>query len=664
MNSKFEVLRQSALGYYECVLDLLEEFDISKHFLAKYDSVQIRMKKDEKSESTEKNQQVQFELRWEWENKKGRKVSEWKIFPENGQQIFSKLFKIGHSVAAFGLDGQLYDLKFDDLLMKNQKSKFEKLIRTAVINKDKNIKYEIYTTPIDQAFLWQYETEGKCCQYFKPTDCLILESAYNRKGNTDTTTTTTTTNITTSTTTAAATTTTNNNYKNNDDDSIDLKDEDEVVIVKVKGNDYEVSLKSMRAVDKTDKNISYRVQRISSDATKLKSDEGFIIKTDDDKMSNGNLKTDDDNDSGNKENGDADDDDVNGGGDDDDTKTNRPAKKSKRVKPSKTAAVTSDPIPSTSTDTNNTVANNDNKRKKAGSKVTAKATSIKDEVIKVKADVTKVKGGVTDGGGGEDKKESKQMKTIVIKGRAPVDPECKEMVTQAHVYDDGNDVYDVMLNQTNINNNNNKFYIIQLLESDNSKTYHVWTRWGRVGARGQTALMPFAENFHSAYLCFCKKFQDKTKNQWTERDSFEKVAGKYDIVHIDYKTKEPKPKIKKEIEAAPKVPESKLHPKLQDLIRLIYDIKEMESTVMEMQYDAKKAPLGQLTERQISNGFSTLKVIERLISCNSLGSSLVEACNTFYTQIPHCFGMRRPPLINTTDHLLREMKLLEVSLWS
>jgi predicted DNA-binding WGR domain protein len=49
-----------------------------------------------------------------------------------------------------------------------------------------------------------------------------------------------------------------------------------------------------------------------------------------------------------------------------------------------------------------------------------------------------------------------------------------------------------MLNQTNIQQNNNKFYHIQLLEIDNSKNkWWVWNRWGRVGAGGQSALKEY-----------------------------------------------------------------------------------------------------------------------------------------------------------------------------
>lgn len=35
-----------------------------------------------------------------------------------------------------------------------------------------------------------------------------------------------------------------------------------------------------------------------------------------------------------------------------------------------------------------------------------------------------------------------------------------------------------MLNQTNIGNNNNKFYVIQIIKDQN--TFYSWNRWGRV----------------------------------------------------------------------------------------------------------------------------------------------------------------------------------------
>ncbi len=40
--------------------------------------------------------------------------------------------------------------------------------------------------------------------------------------------------------------------------------------------------------------------------------------------------------------------------------------------------------------------------------------------------------------------------------------------------------YDCMLNQTNIGENNNKFYVIQVLSRDSDGKYFAWNRWGRV----------------------------------------------------------------------------------------------------------------------------------------------------------------------------------------
>jgi len=38
------------------------------------------------------------------------------------------------------------------------------------------------------------------------------------------------------------------------------------------------------------------------------------------------------------------------------------------------------------------------------------------------------------------------VKTVIVKGRAPVDPECHTS-DSVHVYTEGSDIYDVMLNQ-------------------------------------------------------------------------------------------------------------------------------------------------------------------------------------------------------------------------
>lgn len=49
--------------------------------------------------------------------------------------------------------------------------------------------------------------------------------------------------------------------------------------------------------------------------------------------------------------------------------------------------------------------------------------------------------------------------------------------------------------------------------------------------------------------------------------------------------------------------------------------------------------LGKLTKDQIKAGFLALKKIDNLIQKGqSSGTSLIQACNEFYTRIPHDFG--------------------------
>ncbi|XP_014420278.2 poly [ADP-ribose] polymerase 2 isoform X1 [Camelus ferus] len=270
-----------------------------------------------------------------------------------------------------------------------------------------------------------------------------------------------------------------------------------------------------------------------------------------------------------------------------------------------------------------------------------------------------VAGGKADNDRTEDRQES--VKTLLLKGKAPVDPECTAKVGKAHVYCEGNDVYDVMLNQTNLQFNNNKYYLIQLLEDDVQRNFSVWMRWGRVGKMGQHNLVACSGDLSKAKEIFQKKFLDKTKNNWEDREKFEKVPGKYDMLHMDYTNSTQSEEETKEEESlkSPLKPESQLDLRVQELIKLICNVQAMEEMMVEMKYDTKKAPLGKLTAAQIKAGYQSLKKIEDCIRAGQHGRALVEACNEFYTRIPHDFGLRTPPLIRTEKELSDKIQLLE-----
>jgi len=270
----------------------------------------------------------------------------------------------------------------------------------------------------------------------------------------------------------------------------------------------------------------------------------------------------------------------------------------------------------------------------------------------------------------EHEEEKPVMKSIVRKGLAPVDSDCPHS-NDYHVYTEGREVWDTMLNQTNIQNNNNKYFMIQLLQADSGNKFAVWMRWGRVGYKGQNNWQTTGANLDSAKSIFTKKFKDKTKNDWEDRDSFEKCAGKYDMVLMDYAASKEEEDtvdapgssnggVKSEPAEKKPVPESSLEQRVQDLVSLICDIKTMEQSVVEMEYDTKKAPLGKITTEQIKAGYQALKTISGCIDKGKTsGGEITQACNDFYTRIPHEFGFRVPPIIRTHEELKKKLGLLE-----
>ncbi|XP_076202335.1 protein mono-ADP-ribosyltransferase PARP3 isoform X2 [Aptenodytes patagonicus] len=175
---------------------------------------------------------------------------------------------------------------------------------------------------------------------------------------------------------------------------------------------------------------------------------------------------------------------------------------------------------------------------------------------------------------------------------ATIDALCPLSTTPgARVYED----YDCTLNQTNIGANNNKFYIIQLLEHDGA--YSVWSHWGRVvdGVDG-----------------------DKVRKQRVLPCTLDKAT--------------------------------------QDLMSLIFSSDMFRDAMQTMNIDVKKMPLGKLSKQQIARGFEALEELEAALQEQPPQAARLEDLSSrFYTIIPHNFGRARPPPINSPD-LLRAKK--------
>ena len=74
--------------------------------------------------------------------------------------------------------------------------------------------------------------------------------------------------------------------------------------------------------------------------------------------------------------------------------------------------------------------------------------------------------------------------------------------------------------------------VVILFAFISSGGYQLWTRWGRVGEDGQNSTSFFMD-LEEAIKSFKKKFLDKTKNQWDNRENFTPVPGKYTLIDMD-----------------------------------------------------------------------------------------------------------------------------------
>ena len=72
-----------------------------------------------------------------------------------------------------------------------------------------------------------------------------------------------------------------------------------------------------------------------------------------------------------------------------------------------------------------------------------------------------------------------------------------------------------VLRQPNCLDNTLTFIRFQLLQSD-SGVYQTWTRWGRVGEHGQSAMLGDG-SLNDALWNFDKKFKDKSGLKWDDR---------------------------------------------------------------------------------------------------------------------------------------------------
>ena len=258
--------------------------------------------------------------------------------------------------------------------------------------------------------------------------------------------------------------------------------------------------------------------------------------------------------------------------------------------------------------------------------------------------------------------ENKNIKKVISKSGAVVDSVVPFSNNYHVVLDDNNDFngkyFSCTLNQSNLAHNNNKFYIIQLLQSDNDSSYILFTRWGRVGVRGefQTANC----NLENGIKLFMKKYKEKTSRGYKE------IIIDYSSDNDEDEEKSKESNKESEINEEEDKLKEELHKLLSDkvieFIKLIYNTNILNHQMKEIGYDSSKMPLGKLAKESLNKGYLILKDIEKeLKKKNPSRSNLTQLSSDFFTYIPHDFGFQKMSsfIIDTLEKLKSKIDMIE-----
>ncbi|KIW70897.1 hypothetical protein, variant 2 [Phialophora macrospora] len=254
--------------------------------------------------------------------------------------------------------------------------------------------------------------------------------------------------------------------------------------------------------------------------------------------------------------------------------------------------------------------------------------------------------------------------------KVPVDQQVPSASNYTVHIDDDGVIYDATLNKSDAGENNNKFYRVQVLEANN--VFKTWTRWGRVGERGQNKWLGDGDR-HFAIAQFKVKFKEKSGVAWEDRDGPSK-KGKYVYLEVNYEDSDaedekvtPVPDQDETDEEDPVFAPSKLAEPVQRLMELIFNVQYFNATMAELDYDANKMPLGKLSKKTLLKGYEVLKELASLVADPTLAVTMGESqheavadrSNQYFSLVPHVVGRRQVPILRDMDSIRKEIRLLE-----
>jgi poly [ADP-ribose] polymerase 2/3/4 len=193
------------------------------------------------------------------------------------------------------------------------------------------------------------------------------------------------------------------------------------------------------------------------------------------------------------------------------------------------------------------------------------------------------------------------------------------------------------LNFTDIVNNNNKFYNLEIVKDDKGKMY-LYTVYGRVGAGGAKEYRICGDQTEAEREAL-SIIKSKTKKGYVEvklaKADIGSDAGKAKVdtsVSVESLKKMGATVVEKDENV------SKLHPQVQDLVRTWFGVTQ---EFVELNLDTKKCPLGQLSIDQIDLAKKILDEARLQVHLKKPDTQeLNKLTSQYYSNIPHVLGHR------------------------
>ncbi|CAH1792738.1 unnamed protein product [Owenia fusiformis] len=242
-----------------------------------------------------------------------------------------------------------------------------------------------------------------------------------------------------------------------------------------------------------------------------------------------------------------------------------------------------------------------------------------------------------------------------VKGGAAVDPD-SGLSDKAHVLNEKDNIYNAILGMVDIVRGTNSYYKLQILEADKGTTCWVFRAWGRVGTTIGGNKTERYSSKAGALSQFLTLYSEKTGNDWEDRKNFVKHPNRFYPLDIDYGEDEvdDSKNLKLKSKSSSKLPVS-----VQDLVRILFDVEQMKKAMLEFEIDLKKMPLGKISKSQIEKAYKVLTELQNLCEKGGTPTKFLDASNRFYTLIPHDFGMKKPPLLDSSEIIKKKTEMID-----